>query len=364
VNVDEFVAQHNRNAEKINTLVAKPSVSVDARLVGMTDFAGGTEGRLAMERPQNFKLMLEAAGTKKVADIGSNDQEFWFWVPNDRDRSIYWCNYSDLDRKGVAVPFQPDWIVESMGLKIISSEEASQIKPTPGPEAGTTALVFPPTQVGGETYHRTVVVDNRDRRIKLTRILAADKRTVVLEATLSNYHDYDLPEPNRTGDTCFLADSVRLHWKRDRIAFDVKMKDVEINQLSATQSAAIFVEPKIPNYVRRNLAEMNRGSEREPRMNVRRTIPQPEPRRSANADKPGANSGDAPVVPRLGQLGTFQPGRPAPRNASNATSNLDGLPPLPADDLVGAPTASVPAATDARTAGIMGSQGSNFAVER
>ena len=358
VDVDDFVARHNANADKIQTLVAKPAVEIDARGVRMSELRAGTEGRLAMERPQNFKLVLELAGQKKVADIGSNDQEFWFWVPNERDRSIYWCNYSDLDRTGVAVPFQPDWIVESMGLKAISSEEASQIKVKTGPEAGTSTLTFAPTRVGGEIYHRTLVVNNRDLRIKEHRILAADNRTVVLEAALSDYTDYDLPETRAAVETCFLANSIRLDWKRERIAFDVKMKEVRINEFSPTKSAALFVAPEIEGYERRNLAEMNRGSGRESRTTARRsTMPAPDPRSSVRRGDPAPEFNDGAVVPRLGQSAAF-----APATSASDTQTLPPLPPL--QNVVGAPMPSVSTTADARTAGLLRSQASGLSVER
>jgi hypothetical protein len=356
VDVDDFVARHNANADKIQTLVAKPAVTLKTRFVGMSDFSGPTEGRLAMERPQNFKLVLETVGQRKIADIGSNDQEFWFWVPNDRERYIYWCNYSDLERTGVAVPFQPDWIVESMGLKAISSEEASQIKTKTGPEAGTSTLIFPPSRVGGETYHRTLVVNNRDLRIKEHRILAADNRTVVLEATLSDYTDYDLPETRGAVETCYLADSVRLDWKRERIAFDVKMKEVRINDFPPTQSAVIFVEPRPDGYKRRNLAELNRGSGRESRT-TRSTMPAPDPRSNVRLKDPAPAPDDTGAVPRLGQSAAF-----APATSSSDTETLPPLPPL--ENVVGAPMPSVPTTADARTAGLLRSQASGLSVER
>ena len=37
------------------------------------------DGKLALERPRNFKLELMSAADEE-ADIGSNDEEFWFWV--------------------------------------------------------------------------------------------------------------------------------------------------------------------------------------------------------------------------------------------------------------------------------------------
>ena len=58
------------------------------------------------------------------ADIGSNEEEFWFWVHNDEKR-IYWCNYDELESSSLGVTYQPDWIIGALGLKPITPEEAA-----------------------------------------------------------------------------------------------------------------------------------------------------------------------------------------------------------------------------------------------
>ena len=83
-----------------------------------------------------------------IADIGSNDERFWFWFQNKKDKSVYFCDYADLSSTSLAVTYQPDWIVEAMGLKPITPDEAAQIKMRPGPQPGTTVLTFPATRSG------------------------------------------------------------------------------------------------------------------------------------------------------------------------------------------------------------------------
>ncbi len=155
--VATFVAEHNRNADLIQTLEAKMSIGVRTKLMR----GGGADGRLAMERPRNFKLELSTMGNTK-ADIGSNDEEFWFWVQND-EKKIYWCNYDDVESSSLAVTYQPDWIIAALGLKPISPEEAEKIKVQSGDVQGTTALVFPPTKNGAETSTRMMIVWNHNR---------------------------------------------------------------------------------------------------------------------------------------------------------------------------------------------------------
>src|SRR5262249_34892287 len=69
LDVEAFIVEHNRNAERIQSLEAKPSIKLASRLNKLP-----MEGRMALERPRNFRLELSSFGNSK-ADIGSNDDE-------------------------------------------------------------------------------------------------------------------------------------------------------------------------------------------------------------------------------------------------------------------------------------------------
>ncbi len=281
--VEAFVAEHNRNADRIESLTAKPSVGVAGRLT-----KARADGRLALERPRNFKLELWSVGDKK-ADMGSNDEEFWFWVQNDKDRSIYWCRYADLDSSALAMTHQPDWIVEALGLRPISTEEAAKITVKKGPETGTTALVFPPTGAGGETYTRMMVVWDKTRRIKEHRIYAGNLQVLLAQADVKSYSEFDLDSSGgEKAETCYLPDSIRLDWKREQLALDVLLRreDVKINQFDSSRSAGLFVEPEVPGYDRVNLADLNRRTPKGERTSVRHTLPPPDSRNGVRLGRP------------------------------------------------------------------------------
>src|SRR4051794_4561693 len=56
--------QHNRNAQAIRSLIARPEITVQGRR-----FLGGSAaGNLALERPHNFRLQLRGPGNTEVAD--------------------------------------------------------------------------------------------------------------------------------------------------------------------------------------------------------------------------------------------------------------------------------------------------------
>jgi hypothetical protein len=278
--LQEFVAEHNENAERIQSLEAKPAITVTMGPQGDAK-SGAVDGLLAVERPRNFKLEL-AHSWSTIGDIGSNDERFWFWFKNSKDRSVYYCDYSELDSTSLAVTYQPDWIVDAMGLTAITPDDAAQIKIRRGIQPGTTILTFAPTRTGGQTYSRVMVVSDSTRKVSEFRIISSDGKATIAQATIKKYRDLPLggrtPIENSTAAraTCSLPENIVLEWKRELLSLDVVVKDVKVNQFDTSKRMARFVQPTISGYAPVNLAEVARQKDPASSTAVRQTIPVPE----------------------------------------------------------------------------------------
>jgi hypothetical protein len=346
LDVNAFIAEHNRNAERIQSLEARPSIRVAdrRRLIPM-------DGKMALERPRNFRLELSSLNNPK-ADIGSNDDEFWFWVSNSDDPSIYWCKYSELKSSALAASYQPDWIIEAMGLKPISPEEKDDIRVQKGPEPGTTALVFPPTRNRKENYTRVLIVSNRERRIKQLRLhAAAEPKTLIAQAEPSQYKEYPAKSdtPDSTAEMCYLPEKLVLDWKRDQLKLDVTLKEVTLNQFDPARRSAMFVEPEREGYQRKNLAEV--GRQTRPRTSTRQTMPPPAD--GIKLGHPAPLSNDDLVVPNVGQARSRQRSSPSPESL---------VPPV--QQVVGAPLPTPPVSPGAQAATADTGSPYGFTIER
>jgi hypothetical protein len=280
------------------------------------------DGRLGVMRPRNFSLQLSAGGQTK-ANIGSNNEEFWFWVQSDEDRSIYWCNYDDLESSALAITYQPDWIVEALGLKTITPEEADALRVQKMDDPKLSAVIFPPTKSQGQAYQRMMIVSNYTRRVKVHRICAVDRgSTVLAEATISAYKDFDI-EKSESGAyrSCYLPDGLRLDWKKDQLVLDVALKDVIVNQFDTSRAAKIFVEPVLPNYERVNLADMARAGAKDNRTTVRRTLPMPGTRNGVKLGRPTPVTDEPDAAPHARTSDTR---RAAPGRISSPLEDLVG----------------------------------------
>ena len=117
--VESIVAYLNNNAGRISTIQAS-SLEVTATMG--TDRSPNLSGKLVAQKPDGFRMSLNGpVGLMQVADLGSNRDEFWFWIKapiGAPPQPQYYCSYKDLE-KGVAfmpVPFQPQWVMEALGL--------------------------------------------------------------------------------------------------------------------------------------------------------------------------------------------------------------------------------------------------------
>lgn len=75
------------------------------------------DARMICQQPRNFRMTANFLGKPEV-DLGSNEQEFWYWIRRGDPAQIY-CRYQDLDAGQVRImpfPFQPDWVLETLGM--------------------------------------------------------------------------------------------------------------------------------------------------------------------------------------------------------------------------------------------------------
>lgn len=110
----DLVAALNENSHRVQTLECR-NVSLDC---SQGRESVGLQGLLACQpRERNFRMTAKALGSTEV-DLGSNGQEFWFWVKRAPQPYLYHCAHQDFaaGQARMPFPFQPDWIVEALGV--------------------------------------------------------------------------------------------------------------------------------------------------------------------------------------------------------------------------------------------------------
>ncbi len=118
---DQLVAYLNQNGQSLVSIEAKSAfiqAKQDRDQVGLGAFLACQKSSRAGS-PPNFRLQAQVAGMDEV-DIGSNSEEFWFWIKRSPQPYVFHCSYADYPavakRGAMPFPFQPEWVVETLGM--------------------------------------------------------------------------------------------------------------------------------------------------------------------------------------------------------------------------------------------------------
>lgn len=239
----EIVRRLNQNAEPIESLKAAPSVYVSTK-----DEKHSLNGQLAVQRPRDLKLQLKStASMSQEADIGSNDQGFWLWVK--RQKKVFVGDYEEAGSKStLGVGFQPEWIIESLGIHVIPEEDARRMTVTQGKnkDAGTYILTLNLGYENGRNLYRQTLVQAATMQVREHRLVAeAQGRVTYLARTqVFSHMKVELPDSESEGAIreVELPKDLMLSWySPERVDLRITMSRVVPN---STLETALFTEPE------------------------------------------------------------------------------------------------------------------------
>jgi hypothetical protein len=73
---------------------------------------------VAYARPLSFRLYAKHTITGPELDLGSNPQEFWFWINRAEPKAVYFCRHDQFATSPARqmVPIQPEWLIDALGV--------------------------------------------------------------------------------------------------------------------------------------------------------------------------------------------------------------------------------------------------------
>jgi hypothetical protein len=246
----QLVDYLNQNAQRLRSLQSI-DVDLDARQGAQPI---GLRAKLACQQPKNFRLLADALGNSQV-DLGSNDSEFWFWIAKTDPPYLYHCSYPDLAR-GVQVPFpfQPEWVMETLGMADYGSPERYTVVP----RASTIELVQQTVSAQGQPV-RKVIVFNRTRSgvQVLGHVLQDARGQQICSAQI---------EQTQNVDGAIVPHKLVLRWPSERMQLTMRLNQVSINRIDPEMASRLFTRPPLANVPSYDLA---RGLETQPGQQLR-----------------------------------------------------------------------------------------------
>lgn len=236
---EEVVALVNRNVEKLEGWRAS-SVRIRAQGIPMS-----LDGNLVVQRDHRLRLEVTSPRGKEV-DFGSNDEEFWLWSkPQEKlPNQIYYAAHQDMDlaRQHLPFPFEPEWLMEALGVAPYSAEGAT-VEPVKG--GGSLRLVSHHQLPTGETVKKVVVVHGCHGYVM--EHSTYDERNQPLVRVL--LQDYRLD----AGSGAILPRHVKLDWPQNSVSLAMDLGHVEVNPTAIP--VAVWRRPPIANAQMVNLGD-------------------------------------------------------------------------------------------------------------
>jgi len=79
------------------------------------------KSEMAYEKDKKFRMINQSV-LGREADVGSNDQQFWFWSKRMRPPTLYYANHSDMIKVPLRDPLNPLWLMECMNVQEIATK--------------------------------------------------------------------------------------------------------------------------------------------------------------------------------------------------------------------------------------------------
>jgi hypothetical protein len=241
----QLVKYLNDNSRKIQSIEAR-EVDIDAQ---QGNQPVGLQGAMVCQKPRNFRLNARVVG-QSAADVGSNDKEFWYWISKNEPPYLFHCDHKDFaeGRTRVAFPFQPDWIMEALGMA--DHDPNGTYEPVKATQ--TTFELVQKTLSPQRQPIRKVTVFNRAPAANSPQVMAhriEDANGKLICSALITHVQYD--EASRT----VIPKQVKLEWPDQKVTLKLKLDGVKVNAaIEAGRATALFNRPNMPNTATYDLA--------------------------------------------------------------------------------------------------------------
>src|SRR5262245_38083086 len=232
-----LVGDLNASARRLQTVESR-DVFIKAR---GGDMQGGLTGKLFCEKPRDLRLVADFMGGQAV-DMGSNQQEFWYWVKQGQPPYLMHCSYTDLaaGKARVPFPFQPDWIVACLGMGEYNPN-ARYLLNKENPR--TLELVEETTSPQGKPVRKVTAFNRAGAGSGRPQVVAhklqeADGKDICAAYITDSHYD------QRSG--AVVPKQIKLVWPAAELEMDMTLSKLVVNGgFDRDRAAALFTRPEM-----------------------------------------------------------------------------------------------------------------------
>ncbi len=219
-------------------------------------------GWMVCQKPKNFRMAAKVIGTDTV-DMGSNDQEFWWWISKAEPPYLFHCSYDDLSNNRVraALPFQPEWMMEALGM----GEYPAGGNYTVNVTQSTVELIEQTKSPSGQPVKKVTVITRAATQGTVPQVTAHILQDANGKVICAAY----ITDVQRDASGAVVPKRVRLECPAEHMELKMTLRDTTINKpIDQQRAARLFSRPQLANVQSVDLA---RGLEQPQGQAIRRT---------------------------------------------------------------------------------------------
>ena len=201
------------------------------------------DGMLVCQKPRNFRLKGSAFG-KPAVDIGSNKDEFWYWISQAKPVPyVFHCSYDALGRGNVRLPFpfQPDMIIAALGIGEYNPNGKYQVVMGKNYFELVEDAVSPEGQPvkKATVFNKTTVSAERGQPQVIAHVLRDMQGKTICQATI---HEVQVK------DRAVLPRRLTLDWPAQKMRMKMTLSDVSVvNNLDSNRADRLFQRSDLSN---------------------------------------------------------------------------------------------------------------------
>lgn len=184
-------------------------------------------GQLAMQKQKYLRLIVWHRLSGKEMDIGSNDSYFWFWSKRMNPPILHYAKHEDLNKTMLRTALNPNWLMESLNVQEISTENIEILK-----YKDYWAIVQPRLGISGEQVRCMILIDPV-QKVVLGRYLYNAKERMIACAEYQDFENY-------------LPRKMQMIWHEENIVLNWDLTCLKVN----TQiNPSFWMMPNIKNKI-------------------------------------------------------------------------------------------------------------------
>lgn len=255
ITTEQLVHYLNENAKRVESLRCDDVQVRVAKGLGVIQQAN-LDASLICQRPRNFRMIAYYIGRQPEVEIGSNDQEFWYWIRRAKNPAQIYCRYDDLESgrvKHMPFPFQPEWVMEALGMAEFGPADRYTLKET----RDEIRLIEQTRSPQGKPVRKIIVFNRRRANIQRgepqIRAFILEDATTGKEICSARIRSAQLDKHNGA----LLPREIELRWPAEDISLTLRLINPRANvQISEQDRVVFFDRPKLEGIPSLNLAQL------------------------------------------------------------------------------------------------------------